>query len=35
MHFTLLVRSRCQDDQDCPDHVILEIKSALQAEITA
>lgn len=35
MHFTLLVRSRCQDDEDCPDHVILEIKSALQAEITA
>ncbi len=35
MHFTLLVRSRCKDDQDCPDHVILGIKSALQAEITA
>ncbi len=35
MHFTLLVRSRCVDDENCPDHVILDIKTALQAEITA
>lgn len=35
MHFTLLVRSRCIDDANCPDHVILDIKTALQAEITA
>ena len=35
MHFTLLVRSRCGDDEDCPDQVLLNIKKALQAEITA
>lgn len=35
MHFTLLVRSRCQDDENCPDQVLLDIKRALQAEITA
>ena len=34
MHFTLLVRSRCQDEGNCPDHVIVNIRSALQAEIT-
>lgn len=33
MHFTLLVRSRCQDEANCPDHVIVNIKTALQAEI--
>lgn len=34
MHFTLLVRSRCRQDADCPDQVILDIKTALQAEIS-
>lgn len=33
MHFTLLVRSRCREEANCPDQVILDIKSALQAEI--
>ncbi len=35
MHFTLLVRSRCKEEALCPDQVILNIKTALQAEITA
>ncbi len=32
MHFTLLVRSRCQNTT-CPDEVMHSIKTALQAEI--
>lgn len=35
MHFTLLVRSRCCGEESCPDQVLLNIKTALQAEITA
>ncbi|HEX2052830.1 MAG TPA: zf-HC2 domain-containing protein [Actinomycetota bacterium] len=34
MHFTLLVRSRCQETPCCPDHVIVNIRTALQAEVT-
>ncbi len=33
MHFTMLVRSRCENQPKCPDEVIVNIKAALQAEI--
>lgn len=33
MHFTLLVRSRCQETLGCPDQVMMNIRTALQAEI--
>jgi len=35
MHFTLLVRSRCQYEAPCPTQLIVNIKSALQAEISS
>lgn len=35
MHFTLMVRSRCQDDPGCPEQLLLNIRSALRAEVTA
>lgn len=35
MHFTLLIRGRCKDDADCPDGLLMEIRNALQAEVSA
>lgn len=35
MHFTMMVRSRCRDEVNCPDQVLLDIHNALQAEVSA
>lgn len=35
MHFTLLVRSRCAEQEDCPQQVIMRIRTALEAEVVS
>lgn len=34
MHFTLMVRTRCEH-QDCPEQVIMRIRTALEAEVVS
>lgn len=33
MHFTMLLRSRCAQEEACPDQLLISIRNKLQAEI--